>query len=217
MAKEGLAYCATRRTRGPRLPPASSDILNDLLDFCLNGVQDDQRNALIDPDTNKPMSGTINWLASLGKFEANFYVADFAVAGERVVMFFVSLPDGSDDWRKNPGFMLFVRDVDLTLKLSDKKVKGQVVSTGKFILEPRPELDKALADMEAKMAMVSRKNKPRLIAALRGDEGTNLKQVIDELERDEAIGLRDLFDERQKAFETQLAAQAKAQKKPKRK
>ncbi|HXU38392.1 MAG TPA: hypothetical protein VN937_18695 [Blastocatellia bacterium] len=208
MAKEGLAYCIKLRTEGPEIPAGPRDILNEFLEFCLKGIRKGGK-PVTHPTTGLEMAGTINWLASLGKFKAKFYVAH-----KPALMFFVSLDEGPTDWRDNPGFMYFVRNGNLTVNLG---LDGVLISEGEFILEAKTDFDKALADMERPLARVSRKNKPGLIAALRGDKETNLKQVIDNLESEEAIGLRDLIDEREKAFDAQLAVQAKAQKKPKRK
>jgi hypothetical protein len=209
MAKEGLAYCVTRRTEGPFTIPASAsekDILKDFLKFCLNGVRDQDGKPVNAPNTGGKMTGTVNWLASLGRFEANFYVAH-----KPALMFFVSLAEGTADWRKMPGFMLFVRKVDLTLPLHIDD--GQFRSDGEFILEQKTDLDKALADMKPRIERVSERNRPRLIDALRGDRDTDLKQVIAEVDRAEGIGLSEFFDERLQAFEAQLALESSSDQK----
>jgi hypothetical protein len=211
MAKEGLAYCLARRDFGPLpLPKANEkDISDDFLRFCLKGLLGSDKKPIEAPDHSGQMTGTLNWLASLFRFDAKFYVAH-----KPALMFFVSLDDGTNPWSKMPGFKLLILKEDLTLDLHT--TMGQFMS-GEFILEPRPDLDEALAKMRHPLEIVSSSNKKRLIAALRGDPGTDLKQTLDEIEAAEGIGLRDLIEERVEAFETQLAAQVSAKAAQKKK
>jgi len=190
MANEGLCYFVVRRSRGLfTIPdnPTPKQIMDDFLSFSLRGVRDQQGDPIdADDDTGK-MTGVINWLSGLNKFTANFFTAM-----QPGLMVFVSLADGTDDWTKLPGFMLFVMSGILTINLQN----GQFKSEGEFILQPRIELDKALADMKPKLDKVSAQRKRGIQAALRGDKGTNLRSALDDLEAAEKIGLRDLINNR---------------------
>jgi hypothetical protein len=193
---EGLFYSVQRRAKSS-LPAGASDdeILNEFLKFNLNGIPAGDDGFAEAADHGGQMCGTINWLASDLKFEANFFVAR-----KPTLLFFVCLPDGSDPWANNPGFHEFVKP--FTVDLTQEPIK----------FEARPELDKALADMQAKIHNVPDAERPRLLAALGGRLGTNLKKALDELEKKQPIGLRDLFDERLAAFESQVAAESEAKK-----
>lgn len=191
MAAEGLAYCIIPRKdsnpgKDSTIPttPTVQQIRDDFLDFCQDGIRDAERNPIQDPNGFGAMTGVLRWLAGLERFQANFFIAL-----QPALMFFVSLPNGTNPWAKLPGFMSFVQTGSLTLNLGN----GEFISKGGFILDPRKDLEEALAGMKLLIDRVSTKNRPRLFAALRGDPGTDLKQTINEVETEESIDLSGLF------------------------
>lgn len=190
---EGLCYMVTRRLD---LPAGATDeqILNEFLDFTLNGVTDANGDYVDAQDGTGAMNGTINWLAGYGIYKANFFVTR-----KPALMFFVSIPNGSDPWSKNPGFTKFIKKGELTIDLG----------TGEILLEARTELDKALAKMKPTIASVSAAERPNLLDALKGEKRKDLNKVIKKLDREQSIGLRDLFEKRKAEFKNLIAAASK--------
>jgi hypothetical protein len=199
MAAEGLAYCIMRRVNGGFTLPSNASakqVLDDFLKFCAIGALDDNDQPIELPSGK--MTGVVNWLAGVGKYKANFYIAR-----KPALMFFASLPVGSNPWSDMPGFLLFVKSGNLTLNLG---TTGELKSTGEFILEPQPDLDNALASLENPISRVSAERKSGLLAALRGDPDTDLDTVLDDLEAEEQIGLRGFLQEQLATFKNRFGS-----------
>jgi hypothetical protein len=206
--REGLSYFLTRRPELEGAPalaalPVDIDAANEVIrdefiDFCLKGLKGADGNYLKDENGGQ-MTGTVNWLAGYELYDAHFFVTL-----KPAPMFFVSLAaDGGPDWTIQCGFMNFVKTGNLAG--IDLGVSGAID------LDEVPQLGDALAAMEPVIESVSAANKSRLLEALRGEARIdvvnaenvenevarpNLKQVIDEIEDAESIGLRDLLNNR---------------------
>jgi hypothetical protein len=185
---EGLFY-GIKRWEQSRLPLDApvEDILHEFLGYVVAGVKDG--NTFVQAlDGSGGMNGVINWLAGYRNYKANFYIAF-----QPTLMLFVSLDNGSKPWNEICGFMEFVKKLEVDLSLDA------------LTLQARKDLDDELAKMKPRterlLEILSYDKGEELLAALRGEKGHNIDEVLERLEPAEMTdGLGNLFKERRAAF-----------------
>ena len=187
---EGLFYCISQWVRSSLGPGATQEqIIEEFLRFTEFGARDQHGNYLQALDGSGQMNGTLNWLAGYGIFKANFYLAR-----KPEPLVFVSLPNASNPWSKNPGFMEFV------------KVQEADLSKDALSLEARKELDQALAAMQHPIESLPADDRKDLQEALKGEKRNDLLDVVDRLRGHADSPLRDFFEDRFAASRSAVAA-----------
>jgi hypothetical protein len=147
--------------------------MGEFLRFCLEGEPGDEN--------GDPKPGVLHWLRQLGVKEANFFTATSPAK-----MFCASVSFNGADWLEIKGFMKFVESGG-TKNLS-------LPPNGQIKLKSEKELDDAYRATKDVFVGLSAEEEKKLKAALRGDKGTNLKAVIEELSEPDRPHIREAFD-----------------------
>jgi hypothetical protein len=142
--------------------------------YCKVGLRDPETHEyLIDPYTQLPMRGVVNWLRGNQVFEGNFYLEPAPRFGMLVIVPRTGLP-----WLSIPGFRGFLRQQATICTNEDGVICGNAEP---FLLDPRPDIDDLLSIGREAFEAVPENRRDELNRALRGERGTDLDTILREL------------------------------------
>jgi hypothetical protein len=163
---------ASREVLGYLLKPTTN--MDEFITYCKFGLKDAAGNYVLDPITQLPMTGILNWLRGNEVYEGNFYIERSANPSMIVLTPQTGLP-----WLSIVGFSNRYLILGATIIAG---LDGALYGNGVPILpEPRPDIDDLLSGSRAAFEAVAVDRQEDLKHALRGDRGTDLNAILMEL------------------------------------
>ena len=174
--------------------------MDEFIDYCINGKPDGQGGHQTDPQGRK-ITGVLDWLRGRGVPEAHFFNSK---KGEKVQLFAATIQRQETfdvPWLGNlPGFEAMISVEGFLGKtvsfaaLSDllASVKSNT-DLDKLYPKVKDQLDQLLKRMEENPEVMPSVGKQRLLAALRGELGSNTDEVFEEVQKKWKISLLNQF------------------------
>jgi hypothetical protein len=146
--------------------------LSDFINYCKFGKKDGAGNYVIDPVTQRKMTGVVNWLRGNQIFEGNFFIDSSPQPAMLVLVPPTPLP-----WLSIPGFNGFLRPGTIGANHAGA-ICGNAIA---FVLNPKPDIDELLPKRKDLFEAVPEARREELNRALRGEGEVDLNVILREL------------------------------------